>query len=304
MGDFQDISYGLHKEHFNDFSEERKKIMETWFRDDSADSWRTMRMYDSVKPLIEAFPSSKWLTVGDGRFGLDSIRLKKMGVQDVLPTDISPYLLEKAKQQGLISSFSIENAEKLSFGDGSFDFSFCKDSYHHFPRPYMALYEMLRVAKKAVILTEPHDWFPRPYGKRLLVFSKNILKKLLGKKIHHNDQWNFEDSGNYVYSVSKREMEKTALGLQLPAIGISYFNDYYEKGLEFEKRDGTSVKYRKMKRKILISDIKCKLGLASPTYITAIIFKENPEKKLRDALNAQGMQVFDIPANPYLEKKN
>src|SRR6188474_2368964 len=153
-----ELSYQMQRESFSRRDEESRRIQETWFQEDTVDFWRHYRTTAPILPMLEMFKDNKWLTVGDGRFGLDSIRLKKMqpGL-DILPTDISDVLLDHAKQTGLISDYKCENAEKLSFKDQSFDFAVCKESYHHFPRPYLALYEMLRVSKKGVILIEPNE---------------------------------------------------------------------------------------------------------------------------------------------------
>ena len=35
------------------------------------------------------------------------------------------------------------------FEDNSFDIVFTKESMHHWPRPYLGIYEMLRVAAKS-----------------------------------------------------------------------------------------------------------------------------------------------------------
>ncbi|NQT07036.1 MAG: class I SAM-dependent methyltransferase, partial [Candidatus Omnitrophica bacterium] len=54
-------------------------------------------------------------------------------------------------------SYGIENAESLSYPDGSFDLVFCKEGLHHLARPMLGLYEMLRVCRKAVIIVEPYE---------------------------------------------------------------------------------------------------------------------------------------------------
>jgi hypothetical protein len=124
-------------------------------------------MYEAVGAFTHR-PELSWVTIGDGRFGLDSIRLQRLGVRSVLPTDIGGALLEAGVQQGLINDYRVENAESLSFSDGSFDMVFCKESYHHFPRPFLALAEMVRVARYAVILVEPRDYvIDRPQFKAL-----------------------------------------------------------------------------------------------------------------------------------------
>lgn len=53
-------------------NESRREIHESWFDEGSADFWRHRRMYEMIAPLAAAHQDSKWLTVGDGRYGLDS----------------------------------------------------------------------------------------------------------------------------------------------------------------------------------------------------------------------------------------
>jgi hypothetical protein len=57
--------------------------------------------------LLKHNINAKWITIGDGRFGLDSIKLKKIEpALDILPTDISPSSLEYAKQHGMIIKYA------------------------------------------------------------------------------------------------------------------------------------------------------------------------------------------------------
>src|SRR5262249_19841688 len=118
--------------------------------------WRHSRMYECAD-ILKIHPDASWLTIGDGRFGLDSIRLRKKGFSNVFPTDISEHLLKISKERGHIDQYGVENAERLTLADRTYDYVLCKESFHHFPRPYVALYEMLRVAVRAVFLIEPND---------------------------------------------------------------------------------------------------------------------------------------------------
>jgi len=91
------------------------------------------------------------------KFAKDLVDKDRKGYSDVFPSDVSGYLLQAAKERGLICGFAIENCENLSFPDASFDYVFCKESLHHFTHPWLALYEMLRVARRAVFCIEPND---------------------------------------------------------------------------------------------------------------------------------------------------
>src|SRR5882724_2301680 len=153
MEDYQKV-YDLQRQHMNDdlHKADRKPVHESWFREDTADFWRHKRMYDTIKPIASFYHDKKWLSIGDGRYGLDSYRLNKIFNIDVFPTDISKNMLEKAREMGIVKDYSVENAEQLSFSDQSHDVVFCKESFHHFPRPIIALYEMIRVSREAVVL--------------------------------------------------------------------------------------------------------------------------------------------------------
>jgi len=281
----------------NEFSD----IQKSWLMTKTIDYWRHSRMFYPIIPIIQIKPGSTWITIGDGRLGLDSIKLKNIEPSNnILPTDIDTTLLEKAKEMKLISEYRMEDAEKLSFPNESFDYSFCKESFHHFQKPYMGLYEMIRVSKKAIILIEPSDTDKKPVLLILIEWIKKIVKFILFKSVKHPDFYRFEESGNYVYTVSKREIEKVSIAMQLPTIAIYNFNDYYEEGLEYIPNK-ISVKFINIKYKILKQNIKAKLGLAMYTGIIAIIFKEKPEEKLKEKLEEKGFKFTDLPVNPYLK---
>ena len=96
--------YDLQREYMdNDIhKDERKLIHESWFKEDTVDFWRHKRMYETIKPLALFYGNKKWLSIGDGRYGLDSYRLKKMFNINVFPTDISKKMLEKARELGIV----------------------------------------------------------------------------------------------------------------------------------------------------------------------------------------------------------
>lgn len=289
---FHNDSYERHAHAFEKYSTdpERQRVASSWIDHTTADFWRHARSYEIAEILGNA-PQETWLTIGDGRFGLDAQRLKKRGAFEVLPTDISETLLKAARESGAISNYSIQNAENLTFPDASFEYVFCKEAYHHFPRPMKALYEMLRVARKGVILIEPND-----KKNALTRVAKNTINRLLGRQ-KPIDTDNYEEDGNYVFSISKREVEKVALGLNLPQIAFKGINDYYAVGIEFEKLD--SAVGRKMQRHVALCDALCKIGLYVPSMLMAAIFLQPVAPDKRSALIRAGWQIIDLPRNPY-----
>ena len=276
----------------------RIRVANTWFDTNTLDAWRHANMRAPLLPIIKADPAASWLTVGDGRFGTDGHFLLASGAQNVHCTDIADTLLKIGHERGFITSFSAENAEHLSFQDESFDYVYCKESFHHFARPYAALYEMYRVAKKGVILTEPRD---TSIDKEPLELLKDLAKTLLGRKTRSSH--GFEPIGNYIYSVSEKELEKALMGLDGSTIATIGCNDAYQEGIEFVSMQSTSPQDLALQESIR-SEIKrldrlCKLRLKKSTLLSAVLFKTTPEGTLSSAMAATGWTIQHLPKNPY-----
>jgi ubiquinone/menaquinone biosynthesis C-methylase UbiE len=292
--DFHIASYESHAAHFakDARSPEKRKIFETWFDDSTADAWRHARMYEAAELLGTA--DGSWLTIGDGRYGLDSVRIRNRGVGSVLPTDISNTLLEEAKRAGKISDYRVENAEALSFPDASFDYVFIKEALHHCPRPFLAVYEMLRVARHGVIIVEPTE--PADSFARRALFR---LRWLTGRQRHFHET-RYEGSGNYAYAFSEQDLEKVCLGLDLPQLAVKTFSDYYVKGLEFERPRFTSRRYLKTRGVIFANDLLSACGLSKRNRIMACLMKTPLDEQTRERFRQRGWKVTDLPRNPYL----
>ena len=162
----------------------------------------------------------------------------------------------------------------------------------------LALYEMLRVAKSGVLLIEPTD----PYiSDRLLTFLfrylLNSIKSILGKDINKHP---FEGTGNYVYSLSRREVEKVALGLNLKTVAFKGLNDAYFTGVEYEKKADNGPLQKKVIRKINLRNLLCKFRLLHYIKRVSIIFKKEPSKELLQRLIEEGYEIIHLPENPYI----
>lgn len=308
---FEKSSYQVHR----DFEQRyvmggaEESLAKTWHQSGTVDSWRHQRMYQCVDPLLVTSPGAKWLTVGDGRCGTDAAYLRRHGAR-VVASSISDALLKEAKGLGLIDEYSAENAEALSFDDSSFDYVFCKESFHHFPRPYLALYEMLRVARQGVILIEPSEMSVKY---RLSFVVKRMAKRFMiacglsrwlrtpgDLSLFQGPENYWEEVGNYIYTLSEREIVKTALGLNYPVVAFKGINDCYVKGVEYEPCRADSALFGKVKRSIMKADILA-LILNRPYHnLVACIFKQQPVQATRDALAKQGYKVVDLPRNPHI----
>lgn len=264
-----------------------QRMYTRWFDTTTGDSWRHNRMYeiaDCVKHL-----DYKWLTVGDGRFGLDSLRLRRRGIADATPTDIEGDLLAAAKAEGWINDYSVENAEHINFPDNAFDVVFCKEAYHHFPHPQIGLYEMLRIARQMVVLVEPND----------KAINHSLYSMLLHRKLLSYAR--YETVGNYVYPISRREIAKVAVVTNMKAVAFKGLNDHYEKGLEFEPADARkSGMFRRMRTHILVRDALSKLRLLDYNINMAAMFKNAIDENTLRLLKTNGWTIIALPENPYI----
>jgi ubiquinone/menaquinone biosynthesis C-methylase UbiE len=301
---FQEDSYNKHGDWYNTHfpTEESKKAFFQKFKEsdqNTINNWLQKILFSCIDPLLSRGTSS-WLTVGDA-YGLDAHYIISSAGQHIAhASDLNSDFLAVANNEGLVSSFSAENAEKLSFESNTFDYVLCKESYHHFPRPYMAVYEMLRVAKKAIVIIEPQD----PISKMpALLFITNLLAaigdKLVGKV--WKNRFSYEPVGNFVYKVSEREFEKLAAGINLPLVAFKRINpNFYFKGAETAKAANDNSKFRRLKLKKEIFDMLVKLGIICSQAVGTIIYKEMPGEEELGKLNDAGFYTVKVPANPYL----
>lgn len=297
---FETESYERHQKSFDEARSEKELAKyKNWFDVKTTDLWRHQRMLSVLDPFLKHEAGAFWLTVGDGRFGTSATYISTHGGK-ALASDIDVRRLEQAKQHHLLHDYRYANAEQLPFADEQFDYAYCKQAYHHFQRPALAIYEMLRVARRAIILTEPNDFVPPPLTRAVLQRTKHFLKRLTGKKISHHDAGNYEPIGNYIYSISVRDFEKMALGLNLPAIAYKRFYDIYFDGVENEPFSSKAPLYRKIKSRIAVGKIKTWLGINYPNNIQMIVFKSLPSNEILKSLKADGYTFVELASNPYV----
>ena len=127
--------------------------------------------------------------------GIDVYYLKKYFDSVFVVADISEHAVAIAKASFPGIEGRVEDGEKLSFPDDSFDFSFIAASLHHLPRPILGLYELMRVSKEGVIVIEPNDSWPARVATALGLATE------------------VEESGNFVYRLSKHDVARIAKSL-------------------------------------------------------------------------------------------
>ena len=261
------------------------------------DNWRHNRMYSFLKKIVDFDKNFKCLTVGDGRFGSDAIKLIEYGANDVLCTDLDDSLISYSAEKNYINKYKKENAENLSFSDNKFDFVLCKEAYHHFPRPMLALTEMFRVAKIGVILIEPRDY----YIDRSLFHFANIIGNFFKNRYEGHF---FEEVGNYVYTTSERELEKFMLGMHQNTIAFSGINDHYNPKISSYQIDDLDLymrlKFLCFKTIIAVKNAMNILNIRKSNLLRTIMFKNNVDRDLQFIVKKTGFKLKKLPKNPFI----
>lgn len=292
-------SYEAHSSHHEENFAKGEDHLWAMTHPDSLSHKTLYRTLNVFHPLLREVYS--WLTIGDFT-GVEAMYLTEQG-QKAMASDISDIFLEEAHRLKLIDAYDRINVEQIEYDEDTFDYVLCKESFHHFPRAYLGLYEMIRVAKKGVVLIEPTDVFCKMSS---LVFLKNfcdLFNPNLINKLWKN-RYSWEVVGNYVFKLSEREIEKVAMGMGLPCIAFKGVNIRLkpipaswgdQKKIPIDKR-----LERKLNRSFFFWDLICRLRIIPHNNLCAIIFKEMPATELLEDLRRNHFQVLELPRNPYL----
>lgn len=113
------------------------------------------------------------LVVGDGE--TDRQTLSAAGFTDVMITNLAPHA---GQEEYVPYAWKREDAENLSFGDGSFDWVVDHAALHHMGSPHRAFLEMLRVARKGVVAFESRDSLLMRLAERLGFTGRYALEPI------------------------------------------------------------------------------------------------------------------------------
>lgn len=257
------------------------------------------RTLDLLQPFFGN--AEDWLTIGDYN-GLEANYLLE-NRQGAVASDITDIFLKEAKKEELIKEYRIINVENIDYPEDSFDYLFCKEAFHHFPKAYIGLYEMIRCSKKATIIIEPIDIITRM---PLLLFIKNILDRInpmLINKIWRN-RFSFETVGNYVFKISDREFEKIAMGMGLKHIAFKKINLVLDLGLENSvilETPTNRAGWKKFRRKVRVKNFFSYLRIVPYNHLCCVAFKSEPSPEVRKKMRETGYVIIDLPENPYLQ---
>ena len=194
--------------------------------------WRMDRFYE---PLLKCFPDAHQ--------------------QSCLVMGETAWFRDHEFTDWAVAACEPEEEEKLILADNSVDYVYCDHAISQFRRPLVALYEMIRTARKAVIIVARQD----PYIDQPTVAGNHVAY--------------YEKNGRYVFMISRREMEKVALSLSLPAFAFKGIFDLGEPDPALPMNQADCNEY---KRKTLALEKMCERNEQKFNYLMAVLFKSMP----------------------------
>lgn len=117
--------------------------------------------------------------------------------------------LDERVHGGEVAPFpwSRQDAERLSFADGSFDVCIAHQALHHCRSPHQALLEMYRVARRGLVFFEPQETLLTRVGVRLGVGQRYEVAAVGAHALRHGGVAN-TGIPNFVYRWTEREVRK------------------------------------------------------------------------------------------------
>ena len=139
----------------------------------------------NISNLIGDLKQSDTLSIGCGA-GKELLTLKSLNAKSISAVEVSPFLIDKAKELCCWANILEGDVEAIPFPDNSFDFIYCGHVLHYLKDWSNALSEIKRVLKPSgdllVTLHHPIDWGLAP---------TNDDSKLLGYKNDGSEQGNY-----------------------------------------------------------------------------------------------------------------
>lgn len=188
-----------------------RKYIKSAFDPSEPDTMRHHEMLKEGLKLVSHTDPASIMTIGDN-LGRDAAFFKKYFPNAFCTaSDLDTSHLSGAVADGHLDNVLDIDVEKIPIPDETVDIVVAKESFHHWPRPMLGFYEMLRVAKKCILLIEPNDFIR---GDPSFPYLDESC---------YTDA--YEKVGNYKYQISVREILKAAWSLYLPACYVIGFND-------------------------------------------------------------------------------
>jgi len=172
-----EVTYGADNSKHFDFNFTKDKLIR-YIRD--------RRLNIALKYLYGKYSEAELKTwsvlIVCGGVGGEGVFFAKAGFKDVTTSDFSNNTITVANAHAPELKAMVLNAEAVDLPANSYDLVVVQDGLHHLPRPVLGFTEMLRVAKKAIIVLEPYD--------SLVGNSIGTEWEVIGDAVNYVYRWN------------------------------------------------------------------------------------------------------------------
>ncbi len=158
--------------------------------------------YPHVMDALKNIEFNNILDLGCGTGTILNMISKELDVKELYGLDLSKKMLEIAKDKlGAKAELTVGDAENLPYVDDFFEAIVCVESFHHYPNPKQALYEINRVLKPGGTLILCDAWIFSPmrelfnlfikYGSNgdVRIYSEKEIVELLESANFMNIEW-------------------------------------------------------------------------------------------------------------------
>ncbi|MBA2248112.1 MAG: class I SAM-dependent methyltransferase [Chloroflexia bacterium] len=167
------------------------------------------RFHRKITAIVEELRPDTLLDAGCGEGFVTDIFLKAMPETSITGFDVLPDSVRLAQLRNPRASISVGDIYAIDHPDASFDVVYSFEVLEHLEDPRRALRELARVAKRAVVVSVPHEPF---FCLANAARGKNLDVTPRGSDPDHRNFWSRGSFGDFV----DQELEVEKLTGSLP----------------------------------------------------------------------------------------
>ena len=167
------------------------------------------RFHEKITKIVTDLYPATLLDAGCGEGFVDDIFLKAMPALEITGFDVLEESIKLAQIRNPRGTFMVGDIYNIDAGDNSFDVVCSFEVMEHLHEPDRALAEMARVARRAVVLSVPHEPF---FCLANAARGKNLDQTPKGSDPDHRNFWSREKFGRFV----ERELDVELLTGSMP----------------------------------------------------------------------------------------
>ncbi|CAA9554734.1 MAG: hypothetical protein AVDCRST_MAG87-1127 [uncultured Thermomicrobiales bacterium] len=157
--------------------------------------WLIDRFHRRITAIVEELQPDTLLDAGCGEGFVTDILLKAMPEVSITGFDVLPDSVQLAQLRNPRASISVGDIYAIDHPDASFDVVYSFEVLEHLEEPRRALRELARVARRAVVLSVPHEPF---FCLANAARGKNLEIRPRGSDPDHRNFWSRATFGDFV----------------------------------------------------------------------------------------------------------